>query len=185
MGRPIWARSVLSASHIRVPNYNSSGLSDSKIPDSQAGWEKAATTLLAAMGGSNYIHHAAGMLESMLTVAYEQYVIDDEIIGMCGKVLKGIDVDSEHLALEVIDAVGPGGNFMLADHTVDHLRSEYYLGNGITDQANREQWEDDGALDARDRGRQIARKILEEDKKSYIEPEVDQIIREKFNILLS
>ena len=45
------------------------------------------TTLLAAMGGSNYIHHAAGMLESMLTVAYEQYVIDDEIIGMCCKVL--------------------------------------------------------------------------------------------------
>ena len=173
------------ASHIRVPNYNSSGLSDSKIPDAQAGWEKAATTLLAAMGGSNYIHHAAGMLESMLTVAFEQYVIDDEIIGMCGKVLKGIDVDSEHLALEVIEAVGPGGNFMLADHTVDHLRSEYYMGNGITDQANREQWENDGALDARDRGRQIARKILGEEEKSNIEPEVDQIIREKFNILLS
>jgi hypothetical protein len=72
----------------------------------QAGWEKALTVLLAAMGGSNYVHHAAGMLESMLTVAYEQYVIDDEIIGMCCKVLKGIEVDPEHLALEVIDEVG-------------------------------------------------------------------------------
>jgi trimethylamine--corrinoid protein Co-methyltransferase len=173
------------ANHIRLPNYNSSGLSDSKIPDAQAGWEKAATTLLAAMGGSNYIHHAAGMLESMLTVAFEQYVIDDEIIGMCGKVLQGIDVDSEHLALEVIEAVGPGGNFMLADHTVDHLRSEYYLGNGITDQANREQWENDGALDARERGRRIAKKILAEEEKSYIDPVVDRTIREKFNILLS
>lgn len=173
------------ANHIRVPNYNSSGLSDSKIPDVQAGWEKAATTLLAAMGGSNYIHHAAGMLESMLTVAYEQYVIDDEIIGMCGRVLKGIGVDSEHLALEVIDAVGPGGNFMLADHTVDHLRREYYLGNSITDQTNREQWENDGALDARQRGRKIAKKILAEKGKSYISPEQDQTIREKFNILLS
>jgi trimethylamine--corrinoid protein Co-methyltransferase len=49
------------------------------------------------MGGSNFVHHAAGMLESMLTVAYEQYVIDDEIIGLSGKVLKGIDVDPEHL----------------------------------------------------------------------------------------
>ncbi len=54
------------------------------------------TTLLAAMGGSNYVHHAAGMLESMLTVAYEQYVIDDEIIGMCCKVLNGIKVESIH-----------------------------------------------------------------------------------------
>jgi trimethylamine--corrinoid protein Co-methyltransferase len=172
------------ANHIRVPNYNSSGLTDSKIPDAQAGWEKALTTLLAAMGGSNFVHHAAGMLESMLTVAYEQYVIDDEIIGMCGKVLKGIEVDSEHLALDVIEAVGPGGNFMLADHTVDHLRSEYYLGNRISDQTNREQWENNGALDARARGRQIARKILAEAPQSYISKDLDAAIHKKFNILL-
>jgi trimethylamine--corrinoid protein Co-methyltransferase len=173
------------SNHIKVPNYNSSGLTDSKIPDAQAGWEKAVTTLLAAMGGSNFVHHAAGMLESMLTVAYEQYVIDDEIIGMCGKVLQGIDVDSEHLALDVIKAVGPGGNFMLADHTVEHLRSEYYLGNPITDRQNRELWEQDGALDARTRGRQIAKKILAEEEKSYIPPDVDRTIRERFNILLA
>jgi trimethylamine--corrinoid protein Co-methyltransferase len=173
------------ANHIKVPNYNSSGLSDSKIPDAQAGWEKAITTLLATMGGSNYIHHAAGMLESMLTVAYEQYVIDDEIIGMCGKVLMGIEVDSGRLALDVIEAVGPGGNFMLADHTVDHLRTEYHMGNRVSDQAIREQWENDGALDARERGRKIAKQILAKEEKSYISPEQDQTIREKFNILLA
>ena len=173
------------SNHIQVPNYNSSGLTDSKIPDAQAGWEKAATTLLAAMGGSNFVHHAAGMLESMLTVAYEQYVIDDEIIGMCGKVLQGIEVDPEHLALDVIDAVGPGGSFMISDHTLDHLRSEYYLGNRITDQQNRERWEKEGALDARARGRQIAKKILAEEEQSYIPADVDQAIRERFNILLS
>jgi len=172
------------SNHIQVPNYNSSGLTDSKIPDAQAGWEKAATTLLAAMGGSNFVHHAAGMLESMLTVAYEQFVIDDEIIGLCGKVLKGIDVDPEHLALDVIEAVGPGGSFMISDHTLDHLRSEYYLGNRISDQKNREQWEKDGALDARARGRQIARKILAEAPRSYITQELDAVIRKKFDILL-
>jgi len=173
------------SNHIQVPNYNSSGLTDSKIPDAQAGWEKAITTLLAAMGGSNFVHHAAGMLESMLAVAYEQYVIDDEIIGMCGKVLKGIDVDPEHLALEVIDAVGPGGSFMIADHTVDHLRSEYYLGNRISDQKNRDLWEKDGGRDARTRGRQIAKNILAEEAKSYISQDLDLAIRKKFNILLA
>jgi len=172
------------ANHIQVPNYNSSGLTDSKIPDAQAGWEKAATTLLAAMGGSNFVHHAAGMLESMLTVAYEQYVIDDEIIGLCGKVLQGIDVDPEHLALDVIEAVGPGGSFMISDHTLDHMRSEYYLGNRISDQTNREQWENNGALDARTRGQQITRKILAEAEKSYIPPDLDKVIRKEFNILL-
>ena len=120
----------------------------------------------------------------MLTVAYEQYVIDDEIIGMCGRVLKGIEVDPAHLALDVIEAVGPGGSFMISDHTLDHLRSEYYLGNRISDQKDRELWEKDGALDARARGRQIAKNILAEDEQSYIPPELDQIIRERFNILL-
>ncbi len=172
------------SNHIQVPNYNSSGLTDSKIPDAQAGWEKAATTLLAAMGGSNFVHHAAGMLESMLTVAYEQYVIDDEIIGMCGRVLQGIAVDPEHLALDVIEAVGPGGTFMISEHTLDHMRSEYYLGNRVSDQKNRQRWEAEGALDARARGRQIARKILAEAPMSYITQELDAAIRKKFNILL-
>lgn len=172
------------AHYIQIPNYNSSGLTDSKIPDTQAGWEKAVTTLLAAMGGSNYVHHAAGMLESMIAVAYEQYVIDDEIIGMCCKVLKGIDVDKEHLALEVIDSVKPGGNFMADSHTMAHMREEYFVGNGVTDSKSRNKWEKGGSLDARTRAREIARSILSREEKSYISKEVDQAIRRKFDILL-
>jgi trimethylamine--corrinoid protein Co-methyltransferase len=172
------------AHHIGVPNYNSSGLTESKIPDAQSGWEKATTTLLAAMAGSNYVHHAAGMLESMLTVAYEQFVIDDEIIGMCCKVLKSIAVDTEHLALEVIETVGPGGNFMTADHTMDHLHTEYFRGNSVTDQKDRDNWTEDGSPDARKRAGDIARKILSGKARSHIDPEVDQAIREKYDILL-
>ncbi len=172
------------AHHIGVPNYNSSGLTDSKIPDAQAGWEKAMTTLLAAMGGSNYVHHAAGMLESMLTVAYEQFVIDDEIIGMCCKVLKGITVDPEHLALEVIDTVGPGANFMTAPHTMAHLYTEYFRGNSVTDQKDRDKWTQDGSPDARKRARDIVRKILAGEEQSYIDPKVDRAIRKKYDILL-
>ena len=171
-------------SNIKIPNYNSSGLTDAKISDAQAGWEKGMTTLLAAMGGSNYIHHAAGMLESMIAVAYEQYVIDDEIIAMSCKVLKGIDVDREHLALEVIDSVGPGGNFMTSDHTLKHIRTEYLCGNGITDRKSRDLWSEEGSQDARTRAREIAKKILAEKETLYISDEIDRDIREKFEILL-
>ena len=170
--------------HIKVPNYNSSGLSDSKLPDAQAGWEKALTAALAAMGGSNYVHHTAGMLESMLAVAYEQFVIDDEITGLCCKILKGITVDAEHLALEVIDSVGPGGNFMMAPHTMKHMRSEYFQTNGVTDQKNRDKWAKEGALDARERARRLARKILAETPGSYIPEDADRQIRAQFDILL-
>jgi trimethylamine--corrinoid protein Co-methyltransferase len=172
------------AHHIKVPNYNSSGLTDSKLPDAQAGYEKALTAVLASMGGSNYIHHSAGMLESMLTIAHEQFVIDDEIIGNCCKVLKGIDVDAEHLALEVIDAIGPGGNFMTSPHTMAHMRTEYYNGNGVTDRKSREKWVKDGGLDTRQRAAVIAKKLLEKPRLSCIPEEIDRAIKEKFNILL-
>jgi trimethylamine---corrinoid protein Co-methyltransferase len=168
------------AHHIGVPNYNSSALTDSKIPDQQAAWEKGMTTLLAAMGGSNFVHHAAGMLDSMVGVAYEQYVIDDEIIGMACKVLKGIEVDPEHLALDVIDEVGPGGNFMIHTHTLKHMRSEYYAGNGVTDCKDRRKWEQDGRLDARERARRIAKKILSATEVSYLPEAVDSVIRQKY-----
>ena len=172
------------AAHIKVPNYNSAGLADAKIPDAQAGWEKAMTVLLAAMGGSNYVHHSAGMLESMLTVAHEQYVIDDEIIGMSCRVLKGIEVDEEHVALEVIDGVGPGGNFMMSPHTLKYMRTEYFQGNGVTDRRGREKWEKAGARDARVRAGQIARKILSAEERPCIPADVDRAMRAKFNILL-
>jgi len=172
------------AHHIGVPNYNSSGLTDAKIPDAQAGWEKALTTVLAAMGGSNFVHHAAGMLESMLAVAYEQFVIDDEIIGMCCKVLEGIRVDEEHLALEAIDQVGPGGSFITSPHTMMHMRREYYNGNGVADQDSRERWMEKGSQDTRTRAREIAKKILTRETKSHIPAEVEKAIREKYEILL-
>jgi trimethylamine--corrinoid protein Co-methyltransferase len=172
------------SNYIKVPNYNSSGLTDSKIPDSQAGWEKAFTSLLAAMGGSNYVHHAAGMLESMIAVAYEQYVIDDEIIGMSCRVLKGIDIDTDHLALDVIDSIGPGGNFMTSPHTLEHMRDEYFQGNGITDQKSRQKWEKEGSLNTRERARKIARELLATHTPEMIPPEIDARIRERFEILL-
>lgn len=173
------------ARHIKVPNYNSAGLTESKIPDTQAGYEKGMNILLAAMGGSNYIHHAAGMLDSMLTVGYEQYVLDDEIIGAACKVLKGIDTDPEHLALEVIAAIGPGGNYITSPHTMRHMRSEYFTGNGVSDDKDFAKWKAQGSKDARTRAKIIVKKILSEDPAFfYISEEADTDIRERFNILL-
>jgi len=172
------------AHHVGVPNYNSSALTDAKIPDAQAAWEKGMTTLLAAMGGSNFVHHAAGMIESMIAVSYEQFVIDDEIIGMSCKVLKGIDVDPEHLALEVIESVGPGGNFMAHPHTLRHMRTEYFNGNGVTDRKSRTRWEQEGRREARDRAREIAKKILADPEASYLPTAAETAIRRRFDILL-
>ncbi len=60
------------AQHLGLPVYNSSALTDSKVPDVQAGYEKGISTVTAALAGSNFIHHSPGFLESLLAVAYEQ-----------------------------------------------------------------------------------------------------------------
>lgn len=170
--------------HIDVPNYCSSGLSDSKIPDAQSGWEKAFTTCLAIISGNNYIHHAAGMLESMLCIAYEQYIMDDEIIGQGCKMLEGINTDEDHLAYDAIKAVGPGGNYLTAAHTMKHLRTEYFMGNGISDNGSRIHWLKAGGLSARERAVRMAKNILEEPINSAIDAEVEAQIRQDFEIHL-
>jgi len=85
-----------------------------------------------------------------------------------GKVLKGIEVGPEHLALEIIDEVGPGGNFIASDHTFAHMRTEYFAGNGVADRKIRDDWEQDGSRDASTRAREIAKTILAQEEKYNI-----------------
>jgi trimethylamine---corrinoid protein Co-methyltransferase len=172
------------AQYIRVPNYNSAGLTDSKVPDIQAGYEKAFSICLCVLAGSNYIHHAAGMLESMLAVAYEQYVIDDEIIGMAMRLLKGIQVNGEALGFEAIQEAKPSGNFLSSMHTVQFMRQEYF-NQTLGDRQSREAWEKSGSLDGRERARRKAREILKAHTPRGIDPRVDQEIRKRFDIRVS
>ena len=171
------------AQYLQVPNYNSAGLTESKIPDIQAGYEKAYSICLCVLAGSNFIHHAAGMLESMRGVAYEQYVIDDEIIGMALRLLKGIQIDEETLGLEAIREVGPSGNFLSSMHTVKFMRREYFR-QTLGDRQSREAWEKSGALDGRERARRKAGEILRLHTPKGIDPKIDREIRKRFDILI-
>lgn len=170
------------AQFIGVPNYNSAGLTDSKIPDIQAGYEKAFSICLCVLAGSNFIHHAAGMLESMRAVAYEQYVIDNEIIGMALRLLEGIKVDEETLALEAIKEAGPSGNFLSSLHTVKFMRQEYFP-QVLSDRNSREVWEKAGSLDGRERARRKAKEILKNYIPKGIDSKIDKEIKRRFNII--
>ena len=175
---------IQMARYINVPIYSDAGETDSKLPDIQAGYEKAASIILVALAGGNYIHHAAGMMEGMFTVAYEQYVIDNDIIGMALRVLQGIEVDEDHLALEVMERVGPGGNYLIQDHTIKHLRSGEFFIPHVADRQGREAWEAGECPDARERARQRAKEILAQPARNLIPKEIDREIRERFEILL-
>lgn len=178
------AACVQLADLVNVPIYSDAGLTDSKLPDVQAGYEKAANIMLVAMAGGNYIHHSAGMLESMLTVAYEQFVIDNDINGMALRALQGIEINEDTLAVDVIQNVGPGGNYLTQLHTIKHLRSSEYYMPVTSNRQSRDAWTKAGKLDARDKARAIARDILNKERPSLIPPEIDEQIRSRFDILV-
>jgi len=169
------------AKFYRVPTYSTGGMSDAKMPDCQAGVEKSLQILTVSLAGGNYIHNAAGMLEACLLSSYEQYVIDNEMLGMVARILNGIRVTPETLSFDAIKQVGPKGNFLGLRHTLDHILPEHYLPR-LFDRAPLETWETNGAKDIREVAREKAREILAthtpEPLPREVEEELTTIIKE-------
>jgi len=147
----------------QLPVYASAGVSEAKRPDIQAGCEKSLTILLVGMAGADYIHLAAGMLDSGNTISYEQYIIDDEIIGMVKRVLAGIKVNKETLGFDVIKKVGPGGNYVTEDHTIEHMMDEFFYPNPSV-RLNFDIWQEAGQPDMLRRAAIQVQQILKEEK---------------------
>jgi trimethylamine--corrinoid protein Co-methyltransferase len=126
-------------------------LTDSQLPDAQAGYEKLGTALLPALAGLNMICGAAAY-GGELVLTLEGYLIDDEVISWVKRVLKGFRVDEERLALDLIAARGPGGHFIQEDHTYHYFRQEMWIPT-LSDRAATVTWMEEGGLDVRDRAR--------------------------------
>ncbi len=147
------------AQHYKLPYYATGGMTDSKTLDTQAGYESAITNLLCALAGSNFIHDAAGLMEFAMTVCYEKYVIDDEILGMVMRAVDGIRVDDETLAYDLMKEVGPGGNFVTARHTRRFMRNEHYQPL-ISDRNSRDRWEAAGCRTTWEKAAERVKEIL-------------------------
>ena len=147
------------ARQYNLPIYATAGMSDSKTLDAQAGYESAVTNLLVALAGGNYIHDAAGLLEFCLTASLEKYVIDDEILGMTKRALKGIEITPDSLAFDTMKKIGPGGHFVSSRHTRKYMRKEQYQPK-ISDRTTRKEWLNNGSPDTRKRAMQRVEEIL-------------------------
>jgi len=172
--------------YIGIPNHNSAGITEAKIPDIQAVYEKCFAILQCALSGSNLIHHAAGVLESLLTMSHEQLVIDNEIIGMAMRAVRGIDVNVAKLAFATMRKVGPGGSYLTEEHTLDHLADEF-IEPMLADRSAREHWESMGMEAIGEKARKRAMDILAnqgpQNGPSFIPGQTDRKIRQRFKIV--
>lgn len=173
------AAAVKLAQRYDLPIYASAGVTESKRPDIQAGVEKAFSSLMVAMAGADCIHLAAGMLDSGNSISYEQYAIDNEIIGMIYRVLAGIKINEDTLGLEVIEKVGPGGNYVLEDHTVDHMMSEFFYPNlGV--RHSFDIWEEKGRPSMLSHAREVVEEIIAAGEEGLLDPDLIAEISEAF-----
>lgn len=164
------------ARHYNLPIYATAGMSDSKTLDAQAGYESAVTNLLVAMAGGNYIHDAAGLLEFCMTASLEKYVIDDEILGMTKRALKGIEITPDSLAFDVMKKIGPGGHFVSSRHTRKFMRKEQFHPK-VSDRSSRKEWLNNGSPDTRKRAMKRVEEILGIPSLPVPSPEVMDRIR--------
>lgn len=140
---------------LKVPMFSTAGCSDSKCLDEQAGVEAAMSIMAAGLSGANLIHDV-GFLESALIASHEMVVLSNEVIGMAKHFLSGITVNEETLALDVINEVGPGGDFLAEQHTARHFRSEYWFPK-LMDRSRYDTWVSNGSkrMDQRVRERVV------------------------------
>lgn len=139
--------------------FSTGGCTDSKIVDQQAAIEAMTSNFYAMLSGANFVHDV-GYIDSGTNASLESLVMNDEIIGMIRQFAKGIDTSEEHLALQLIDEVGPGGEYVTRDHTFEHWRDWFYP--KLQDRTTYETWEQQGKKTMDDRIQEETERILKE-----------------------
>ena len=166
-----------------VPSGGYVRLSNAKINDAQSGYETGMSSLAAVLGGADMLN-MGGLLDALKAFDFAKAVIDDEIALMLKRVKRGLEFSEHNLALEVIRSVGPGGTFMLEDHTLKWMRQVALIPK-IADREARSAWESQGALDAQARAMQRARAILSKSNPVRLPDELDARLRQAFPNLVA
>ncbi len=168
-----------------LPNSVGAGMTDSKIPDAQAGYEKGLSLTLAALAGCNRVLEAGGMLGSLMGCSFESLYIDNEAIGMIMRAARGIEVTDETLSLDVIkSSVIDPGHFLGNDQTLKFMESEY-LYPSLMDRTSSDAWESGGSMDIYERSREDMRKVMQSHYPNYLGTAIDEAIRDRFPIRIS
>jgi len=164
---------------IKLPTWGMAAATDSKIPDEQATITAALSCAFQALGGANLIH-GIGCLESGMTTSFELIVLTNEIIGMLRRILRGVNADPEHLAVDVIQEVGPGGEFLTHSHTFDYFRELW--DSELIDRGSYEAWAKKGSKSLGQRIREKVKDILETHKPEPLSIEKSRAISEILQI---
>ncbi len=165
-----------------LPGGAAAGISDSKLPDMQAGWEQGITNVLAGLSGLNMAYEAVGMHASLLGFCLESLVLGDDILGQVMRCVRGIDVTADSTSIEAMKAVcldGPG-HYLGSEQTLQLMQTEYIyptLGNRMSPK----EWGEADKPMLLDKAIERKNDILAK-AQIQIDPTLDAAIRADYNI---
>lgn len=162
-----------------LPVYINVGLTDAKLPDAQAGMEKACTLLLGVLAGADTFGHC-GICGTDHAGSLSWLLMDHELMDYVKRITRGFDVSSDTLATDVIHTVGPAGNFLSEPHTVENFRRELWLPADVWTRQSWDVWQTGGQESMAERLRRQVVHILASHEVEPLDPdlakEVDRIV---------
>ena len=165
------------ADRLGLPFHSVGALTSAKVPDAQAGYESQAQLMGAVLAGTNFIIHATGCLEGLLTMGYEKTVMDADRCAAMARFVEGVDFSEAAQAMEAFSEVQPGTHFLGAEHTQEHFEAAFWRGE-MSDNGTFEQWNAEGASWQHERASTRVRTIVARLRPPPIDDGIRQELRE-------
>jgi len=146
--------------YLGLPFMGTAGASEAKVLDLQAAIESTVQVVLSGLSGATLVHDV-GFLDCADIGSLEMLVMNDEIMGMTRRIMRGIEVSDDTLMLDLIDRIGPGGQFVSTKETAKRCRAEIWIPT-LMDRESWVNWEASGALTMQDRIKARLTKILQD-----------------------
>ena len=168
-----------------VPGGAASGIADSKLPDMQAGWEQMCSNVMTGLSGLNMVYEAAGMHASLLGFCHESLILGDDIIGQAQRCVRGIEVNDDTLALDVMKEVciGGPGHYLGAGQTLSLMQKDYVY-PALGDRTSPKEWVENEKPNLVQKAKARKEAILANPSPVRFDPIKDREIRDRFNIHL-
>jgi trimethylamine--corrinoid protein Co-methyltransferase len=154
------------------------GMTNAKLVDAQAGFEKAMSPTAALLAGVDLMN-VAGLLDALMAFDFGMLAVDDEIAGMIKRIRRGMEFNADNLALDLIREVGPAGMFLDHEHTLDRMKTAALLPE-VADRDPRASWLLTGGEDAQSKALQKAHRILSTANPAVFSGDLDRKIRTAF-----
>ena len=166
------ALNAAMAHHYDLPCFSFGGAATSNAPDAQAGAEIMMNGMIAALTGTNLVHDC-GYLSNGMVGSIEMAVIANDVAGMVYRIIRGIGINDDMLATEVLAEVGPGGHFLSHKHTFKYLMKEIYIPQ-LFDISSPESWIKKGRKEIHQSAREKALKIFKDHDPTPLPPDIQQ-----------